>query len=278
MQRIKHLYRAAKAGHTGSLDPLATGLLPICLGEATKLSGYLLDANKSYRARAAVGTRTTTADAEGEVVERSDASRLTRQELEQALPRFTGEILQRPPMYSALKYQGERLYKLARAGREVDRPERRVLIHELRLTGFGPGFFELDLRCSKGTYVRTLIEDLAAAVGQCAHVAALRRLESGPFREPEMRTLEDLEALAKQGPAALDAVLLPPLAGLAGWPQLKVDSGRAFYLSRGQPVRAAAAPASGPVAVTDESGRLLGIAEMNADGLLAPKRWLAQPS
>jgi len=275
LQKVKRLYQAAKAGHTGSLDPLATGLLPICLGQATKLSGFLLEGDKRYEVRARVGEKTTTGDAEGEVTATSDASLLTRDALETALPRFTGDLLQRPPMYSALKHQGRRLYEIAREGGDVERPERPVRIHALRLTGFDARGFELEVHCSKGTYVRTLVEDLAAAVGQCAHVAALRRTGAAPFDASGMRTPEQLEQAAAQGLDALDALLLPTADALGGWPRVQVDADRAFYLSRGQPVRVAAAPREGLLAVLDESGRLLGIGEIDPDGRVAPRRWMA---
>jgi tRNA pseudouridine55 synthase len=266
--------RAAKAGHTGSLDPLATGLLPICLGQATKLSGYLLDSDKRYRVRVAVGACTATGDAEGPVTRHSDAATLSRTALARALRDFTGAIRQQPPMYSALKHAGRPLYELARQGREVDRAARPVRVLELQLLAFEPGTFELDVRCSKGTYIRTLVEDIAAAAGQCAHVAALRRLEAGPFREADMVSAATLEQAADAGLPALDALLLPPAAALAGWPRVRVDAAQARRLARGQPVAPDAPPARGRVAVTDAADALLGIGEMQADGLLAPRRWL----
>jgi tRNA pseudouridine55 synthase len=277
LQRVKRLYGAAKAGHTGALDPLATGVLPVCLGQATKLSGYLLDADKRYLVRAAVGACTATGDAEGEITRRSNPGELTRERLLAALPAFTGDIRQRPPMYSALKRDGRPLYELARAGIEVERAERPVRIAALSLTAFenGPGgaAFELDVRCSKGTYIRTLVEDLAAAAGQCAHVAVLRRVEAGPFGEADLVSPQALEQAAEHGPAALDALLLPPLAGLAGWPKVAVDARAADRLARGQAVDVAPG-APGLVAVTGPGGDLLGIAERAPDGHLAPRRWM----
>jgi len=274
LQHVKRLFRAGKAGHTGALDPLATGVLPVCLGQATKLSGYLLEADKRYVVRAAVGAGTATGDAEGEVTRRSDAATLTRAQLEAALPGFTGEIHQRPPMYSALKRDGRPLYELARAGIEVERETRPVTIRELRLTAFEPGAFELDVRCSKGTYVRTLVEDLAAAVGQCAHVASLRRVEAGPFGEADLVTAQVLERAAQAGSEALDALLLPALAGLASWPKVVVDDTAARRLARGQAIQVRAG-APGLVAVTGAAGALLGIAEQAADGSLTPRRWMS---
>ena len=275
LQHVKRLFQADKAGHTGALDPLATGVLPICLGQATKLSGYLLDADKRYLVRAAVGACTTTGDAEGEVTRRSDPAALTRAQLDAALPRFTGEIRQRPPMYSALKRDGQPLYELARAGVEVEREERPVRIEALAVTAFEPGAFALDVRCSKGTYVRTLVEDLAAAVGQCAHVAALRRVAAGPFGEGDLVTPQALEQAAERGLAALDALLLPPLAGVASWPVVQVGEAGARRLSHGQAVEATPGR-PGLVAVTGAGGTLLGIAEQAADGLLTPRRWMSQ--
>ncbi|HUR40542.1 MAG TPA: tRNA pseudouridine(55) synthase TruB [Verrucomicrobiae bacterium] len=278
LQRVRRLFQADKGGHTGSLDPLATGLLPICLGEATKLSGHLLDADKRYVVRASVGACTSTADAEGEVVRRSEPALLTREALEQALAAFRGPILQRPPMYSALKHKGRRLYELAREGVEVERPARPVTISGLALRAFEPGSFELDVRCSKGTYIRSLVEDLAAATGQCAHVASLRRLAAGPFGESQMVSAEHLEQVAEQGLAALDALLLEPLAGVADWRRVVVDEARSLRLSQGQAVALdqAGGMQSGAVAIVDEAARLLGLGEVDANGRLAPRRWLHQ--
>jgi tRNA pseudouridine55 synthase len=273
LQHVKRLFQADKAGHTGALDPLATGVLPVCLGQATKLSGYLLDADKRYHVRAAVGACTTTGDAEGQVTRRSDPSAFTRAQLEAALPAFTGDIRQRPPMYSALKRDGTPLYELARAGIEVERLERPVRIEALVLTAFEPGAFELDVRCSKGTYVRTLVEDLAAAAGQCAHVAGLRRVAAGPFTEADLVTPQALEQAAERGLAALDALLLPSLAGVAAWPRVAVDEKRASRLAKGQAVEVQDGPA-GLVAVTGPDGVLLGIGERAAGGALAPRRWM----
>lgn len=274
LQRVKRLFRAEKAGHTGNLDPLATGLLPICFGQATKLCGHLLDSDKRYRARVKLGEKTATGDTEGEIIQRSDAGLLQREMLEQVLPAFTGPIRQIPPMYSALKHQGQRLYELAREGIEVERQPREVTIYALELTAFAPGEFEIDVRCSKGTYIRTLAEDIAAALGQCAHLTALRRLEVAPF-EGAIRTWDALQAAAGEGEPELDACLLDPAVAVRDWAQVRIDADRAHYLGRGQPVRVAAAPRAGQVAVLDEQGRLLCLAEINADGMVAPKRWMA---
>ena len=223
--------------------------------------------------RASVGACTATGDVEGEVTRRSDAVLLTRAALEAVLPRFTGTLLQQPPMYSALKREGRKLYELAREGIEVEREARPVTIASLTLLACEPGAFELDVRCSKGTYIRTLVEDLAAAAGQCAHVAVLRRLEAGPFREADMVDLQRLEAVADDGLPALDALLLPPLKGLAGWTTIEVGAEGVRRLAQGQPVRLPEPPAPGPVAVV-QGPTLLGIGEVDAQGLLAPRRWL----
>ena len=224
--------------------------------------------------RAAVGACTDTADADGQVVRRSEAAALTPAALAAVLPRFTGDIRQRPPMYSALKRDGRRLYELAREGVEVERDARPVRIAGLLLTGCGDGWFELDVRCSKGTYIRSLVEDLAAAAGQCAHVAALRRLEAGPFRAEGMVTPGALEEAAGRGPEALDALLLEPLAGLAGWDRVRADAALAARLGRGQAVRLETALRPGRVAVVDDRDRLLGLGEVDPGGVLRPRRWL----
>lgn len=275
LQRVKRLFRAEKAGHTGALDPLATGLLPVCLGEATKLSAYLLDADKTYRATVRVGVATETGDAEGHPVRQSDASLLDRAQLVAAIPRFLGEIEQVPPMYSALKREGRPLYELARAGQVVDREARRVTIYSLRVIDFEPGQFCFEVRCSKGTYVRTLAEDWAAAVGQAAHLSGLRRVAAGPFDELAMVAMETLEKAGENGLAALDAHVLSPAAAVAGWPRVVVDAGAQQRLSHGQPVVLPGTPGSpGLVAVMDPLGRLLGLAERDVEGRVAPKRWL----
>lgn len=271
LQNVKHLYNADKAGHTGSLDPLATGLLPICLGEATKLSAYLLDADKRYQARVRLGQRTTTGDAEGEVVATSDPGSLSREQLEAAIARFLGDIEQVPPMYSALKREGQPLYALARAGIEVERQARPVRIRELRVLAFDGLHFDFEVACSKGTYVRTLAEDWAAAVGQQAHLVALRRTGLAPFDAAAMVGLEQLRETAAG--AARDSLLLPPEAALRGWPHLQVDDELARRLARGQKVRAGDG-AAGLVAVFDQRQRLLGIAASDGSGQLAPRRWL----
>lgn len=279
LQRIKRLYQAEKAGHTGSLDPLATGLLPICFGNATKLSGQLLEADKRYRAGVRVGQRTSTGDAEGEVIARSDAALLDRAGLEAVLPRFLGTTRQVPPMYSALKHEGRRLYEIARAGGEVERESREIRVTELSLLAFEAGAFHLEVACSKGTYIRTLVEDIASAAGQHAHLIALRRTETGPFRASVqgMHDLDTLQSIASTGGglSALDALLLPAASALAGWPRIEVDELRAQRLRQGLSQRVPAAPRDCALAVFGPAGALLCLAESDGEGVVAPRKWLA---
>lgn len=270
--RVRRLYQADKAGHTGTLDPLATGLLPICFGQTTKLTGHLLDARKRYLAEVVLGERTSTGDSEGEVIARSDCAQVDEARLRAALPAFTGSLWQVPPMHSALKRGGQRLYELARAGQEIDREPRAVEIHELKLHGFDGCAAVLEVCCSKGTYIRTLAEDWAASVGQHAHLRALRRVEVGPFRPAEMVDLERLPALAEQGLDALDALLLPSRSALAGWSFVTVSSEQAAGLAQGRAV-SVPGPGEGAVAIEDGGQRLLGLGEFDADGRLQPRRW-----
>src|SRR5690606_28398173 len=221
LQRAKRLYRAAKAGHTGSLDPLATGMLPICFGSATKLAAYLLDAAKTYSVTARLGIATDTADADGRVIGGDEGVQPDEASVRRALESFVGEIEQIPPMYSALKRDGQRRYDLARRGIVVDREPRRARIHEIALDDYACRLLRFTVKCSKGTYVRTLVTDIAKALGTLAHVAALRRLAVEPFAGREMVTLERLEQLAADGPAALDALLLPAESALSGWPKVE---------------------------------------------------------
>ena len=269
LQMVRRLYDAEKAGHTGSLDPLATGLLPVCLGQATKLCGYLLDAGKRYRARVRLGIRTSSGDAEGAPIAHSDPSGLTRAQLEAVVPRFLGWINQVPPMYSALKRDGTPLYVLARAGVEVERAARSVRIDELRLLDFGGDHFEFEVACSKGTYVRTLAEDWAAAAGQQAHLSALRRIGLHPFDHSAMVPLEQLQS---SDTPSLDALLLPLSAALAGWPEVTANAVDSRRLAHGQAIAGGAQP--GLVAVYDEDRRLLCIAEGDGCDQLSPRRWL----
>jgi tRNA pseudouridine55 synthase len=275
LQQVKKLFRARKAGHTGSLDPLASGLLPICLGEATKVSAFLLDADKQYQVTCKLGERTTTADAEGEVVETRPVDGVSEKQLRKVMAHYLGDIEQIPPMYSAVKHQGQRLYKLARQGIEVEREPRPITIHEMNLLDFQLPLAEISLRCSKGTYVRTLVEDIGEELGCGAHVTGLRRLGVGPYNETGMVTLSTLEQLrAEGGEAALDKLLLPMESGLAQWPGVRLSSDAAFYLRQGQPVLVPHAPTTGWVRLYMGEKQFMGVGEILDDGRVAPRRLL----
>ena len=272
LQKVRWLLNAEKAGHTGSLDPLATGVLPLCFGEATKFSQYLLDADKGYETLAQLGVTTTTADAEGEVVERKPVD-VSLEQLEAILPRFRGDIQQVPPMYSALKKDGQPLYKLARAGEVVEREARSVTITRLELLSLEADKARLAVACSKGTYIRTLVEDIGRELGCGAHVAELRRTQAGPFELSQTVTLEALEqAHAEGGAEAVDAFLQPVDSGLEHWPVLQLSEHSAYYWLHGQPVRAPEAPKFGWLRVQDHTGRFIGIGEVTDDGRIAPRR------
>ncbi len=272
LQAVKKLYRARKAGHTGSLDPLATGLLPICFGEATKISGFLLDADKHYQVTCKLGERTTTGDAEGELVERRPVEAVTGKSVRAVMEGFIGDIEQIPPMYSALKHKGERLYKLARQGVEVEREARQVTIFEMELLDFASPLATFRVHCSKGTYVRTLMEDMGEVLACGAHVVGLRRLGVGPFDHTGMTGLATLETLAGAGPAELDGLLLPLESGLTQWPDVRLSGDAAFYLRQGQPVLVAHAPTTGWVRIYEGESRFLGMGEILDDGRVAPRR------
>jgi tRNA pseudouridine55 synthase len=274
LQKVKRLFTARKAGHTGSLDPLADGLLPVCFGAATKLSAFLLDADKRYRVRVRLGETTATGDAEGEVLERRPVPELDEAAMDRVLEGFKGEIEQLPPMYSALKHKGERLYNLARQGIEVERTPRRVVIHELRMLGLALPELELEVRCSKGTYVRTLAEDIGEALGCGGHVSALRRTGVGPYGDEDAVPMETVEARAEEGNDALDALLLPVESALQDWPAIRLTADSAYYLRKGQPVLVPKAPTQGRVRLYDERDRFLGVGEILDDGRVAPRRLL----
>jgi len=275
LQRAKRLFKAAKAGHTGSLDPLATGMLPICFGAATKLAGYLLDARKTYFVTAKLGVATDTGDADGEVIATSDAPAPSEADVRAAVESFVGEIEQTPPMYSALKRDGKRLYELARKGIVVDREPRRVQIDAMTLEGFAWPELSFSVTCSKGTYVRTLVTDLAENLGTVGHVTALRRLAVEPFDPADMAGFEQLERDAAEGGlAALDRHLLPAERALAGWPRLELPPQTTERLLHGQSVPAAADWPVGPVRLVDRRMGFVGIGEVLPERRLAPRRML----
>jgi len=268
VQKVRWLFQARKAGHTGTLDPFATGMLPICLGEASKTAAYMLDANKTYEACARLGEATTTGDIEGEVTCTAAVPELDATALDAVFARFTGVIRQVPPMYSAIKHDGQPLYRLARAGREVERAAREVTIFRLELLAWQAPDLAFRVECSKGTYIRTLAEDLAEALGSCAHLRTLRRTASGAF-ENGMVTLEELENRVHDG--AAESLLLPPDAGLADWPVVTLDAAAANRFSHGNPVPV---PIDSPTRarVYTEEGMLLGLGEVTAEKTLKPKR------
>lgn len=276
LQRARRLLQAQKAGHTGTLDPMATGLLPVCLGEATKFSAHLLDADKVYRTRVKLGEITATGDAEGEVIERRPVAPLGAHEVERVLDRFRGEIEQVPPMYSALKHQGRPLYELAREGKTIARAPRRVRVYDTRLLAHDAEGFELEVTCSKGTYIRTLAEDIGQALGCGGHITALRRLKTGPFADTGMLSLAALEACGDQ--AAREAALLPTDALVAHLPRVDVDEAAANRLLQGQQAETDTTGLS-----TDDRVRLyrdgafLGLVTVMATGRVAPRRLVASP-
>lgn len=272
LQRVKNLFQARKGGHTGSLDRLASGLLPLCFGEATKISGFLLNADKRYRSTFRLGVVTNTGDAEGEVIERHDPPELKEREILRVLAEFTGPIEQVPPMHSAIKHQGQRLYKLAHQGLTVERQPRSVTIYRLELLGFGDGRLQVEVDCSKGTYIRTLAEDIGKRLGCGGSVETLHRFGAGPFEAKDMISLGELEERAESGLAALDELLLPIEAAVAHWPGVSLPDAVAYYLRRGQPVLVPHAPTEGWVRIFAGGDRFVGIGEVLDDGRVAPRR------
>ncbi len=278
LQRVRHLFRADKGGHTGSLDPLATGLLPVCFGEATKIAGGLLGARKAYETVARLGITTDTEDAEGQPLRERAVPALSIATIDAALRQLTGNIAQRPPIYSALKRGGEPMYARARRGEVIEMEPRQVEVHAFDLLnaadlldGDEP-LLRLHVECGSGTYVRSLVRDLGELLGCGAHVAELRRLWVDPFRDPRMWTLQGLEELLEQaGERVLDACLLPIEAGMASWPSVQLTPAQALRLGHGQPLEGPYRPA-GQVAMLDEHGRGLGLGEVDADGSLRPTR------
>ena len=269
LQRAKRILQACKAGHTGSLDPIATGLLPLCFGEATKVSQFMLDADKQYWVRIKLGESTTTYDIEGEVVS-TGAVNVDRRQIEKALKSFTGTISQLPPMYSAVKQGGQALYKLAREGKEVERNPREVTVYRIDILDFDGEYLELEILCSKGTYVRTIAHDLGQVLGCGAHVVELRRLGVGDFRIDEAVDLEDIEEL--QSPDEIERLLLPVDEALLGLPDVTLTSLATHYLLQGQPVTARHGQEPGLVRLYSDENAFLGMGEVLDDGRVAPKR------
>lgn len=278
LQQVKRLFDANKAGHTGALDPLATGVLPLCLGEATKVSQFLLDSDKAYRARIKLGVRTDTADSEGEVIETADAGAVTEAQIKSALTQFEGDIEQVPPMYSALKRDGQPLYKLAREGKTVEREPRAITVYSIELTDFDPQSQELEIEvdCSKGTYIRTIADDLGQIIGCGAHIIALRRLKAGAFTLADSQSLEELEA-AKQagGFTAIDAMLMPMDKAIDTLPAVHLPAYTAQFLKQGQAVQVNKPPADRLLRLYEDE-EFIGIGVIDDDGKVAPKRLIVK--
>jgi len=284
LQRVKRIFNANKAGHTGALDPLATGVLPLCLGEATKFSQFLLESDKYYRSTYSLGVTTATGDSEGETIAQQDASSITQQQVEKALTAFRGEIEQVPSMYSALKHNGQPLYKLARKGIEVERQPRTITIFDYQLLDFRPGTnpqIDVQVHCSKGTYIRSLAEDLGRALTCGAHVSALHRHRSGPFDEQQTISLSALEELSEQNtPEQLDDLLKPVDSAVADRMQVELDEIVAGYFQLGQAVMSNQAFRQGQegdiVRVFRKGGTFLGIGTVTEEGKVAPKRLIVE--
>ncbi|EOV9406442.1 tRNA pseudouridine(55) synthase TruB [Vibrio parahaemolyticus] len=279
LQKVKRIYFAEKAGHTGALDPLATGMLPICLGEATKFSQFLLDSDKRYRVIAKLGERTNTSDSDGEVVETRPVD-VTLEKLEASIEKFRGESDQVPSMFSALKYQGKPLYEYARKGIEVPRESRKITVYELILHRFEGDEVEMEVHCSKGTYIRTIVDDLGEMLGCGAHVTMLRRTAVAKYPYEKMVTLEQLNELLEQAHREeiaprelLDPLLMPMDTAVEDLPEVNLIPELADMVQHGQPVQVLGAPEQGVLRLTMGEERLfIGVGEMNDDGKIAPKR------
>ncbi len=275
VQKAKRLFNARKVGHTGALDPLATGVLPLCFGEATKFSQYLLSSDKKYEVRIKLGVATDSGDADGNVVAEREVGDVTPARVEEALRFFRGEIDQVPSMFSAIKHNGQPLYKLARQGIEVERQARRVTVYSNELISLEGDVVELHIHCSKGTYVRTIAQELGEVLGCGAHVSALRRTVAGPYGESDLVTFAELES-ALEAEGTLDRFLQPISSTVREWPEVRLTDNTAYYLRQGQPVMVPHAPAKGWVRlaeiVDEDSTRFLGVGEVLDDGRVAPRR------
>ena len=271
LQKVKRIFNAAKAGHTGTLDPLATGLLVICFGRTTKIADYLLGVDKQYLVVLKLGVTTDSADADGEILEQRDASSVTEAQILQHAASLSGSIEQIPPMYSALKHQGSRLYELARKGIEVERTPRKVEIHRFDLLNFQKDLVTMQVHCSKGTYIRTLVEDLGELLSCGAHVVELRRISLGPFEDPKMITQDKLELLAEKGFSELDQALLPTDHALQGWPAVSVEESLMADMKNGHALQLPNLPADGVVRIYDSDQKFYGIGKIREDGKMAPK-------
>ncbi|MGR5206503.1 MULTISPECIES: tRNA pseudouridine(55) synthase TruB [Vibrio] len=279
LQKVKRIYFAEKAGHTGALDPLATGMLPICLGEATKFSQFLLDSDKRYRVIAKLGERTDTSDSDGEVVETRPVD-VSLEKLEACIEKFRGESDQIPSMFSALKYQGKPLYEYARQGIEVPRESRKITVYEIILHRFEENEVEMEVHCSKGTYIRTIVDDLGEMLGCGAHVTMLRRTGVAKYPYEKMVTLEQLNELLEQAhrdeiapKELLDSLLLPMDTAVEDLPEVNLNAELTNLVQHGMPVQVFGAPEGTPIRMTSGEDKLfIGVAEVNDDGKVAPKR------
>ena len=268
LQKVKWLFQATKAGHTGTLDPLATGLLPICLGEATKFAQYVTDADKTYIATLKLGETTTTGDAEGEVLVTKPVN-VTSTQFELACQQFLGEISQVPPMYSALKHEGKALYEYARAGVDIERQARQVTIRSIAVNSFANDVAQITVSCSKGTYIRTLAEDIGANLGCGAHLTALRRIETAGYLIKQAVTIEQLEAFE---PEARDTLLLPLDSAILHLPKIVLGDAATQFLLQGQAVWQSGVIPRGDLRLYSEQNQFLGLGFQQDDGKIAPKR------
>ncbi|MDP2230548.1 tRNA pseudouridine(55) synthase TruB [Methylotenera sp.] len=268
LQKVKWLYQAAKAGHTGTLDPLATGLLPLCFGEATKFAHYLTDADKTYFATLKLGVTTNTGDAEGEVLSTQPVN-VSQALFAEVCRQFVGKISQIPPMYSALKHEGKALYEYARAGVEIERKERFITIHSITQNSFEQDVASITVTCTKGTYIRTLAEDIGQKLGCGAHLIGLRRTATANYQIAQSITLEQFEAMSE---AQRIAALLPPDSAVLALPAMTLDEDSTFYLQRGQAVWQSGAIPKGLIRLYSENQVFLGLGEQQSDGKIAPKR------
>lgn len=276
LQKVKRLLKAKKAGHTGSLDPAATGMLPLCFGEATKICAYLLEADKTYRVTARLGEATDTGDADGQIVETAPVPDLGREDWEKLMSAFVGDTEQIPPMYSALKKDGKRLYELARKGEVVERKARPVRIEEISLLEVSGTRLVFRVHCSKGTYIRTLVEDIAKSAGTVAHTTRLHRETVGSFRAEDMLDMSGAERAAEAGLMELRERLLPADAALTGWPECRVAEADGERFCGGQAV-ACDTGGDGLVKVYGADQSFLGIGELAGEGMVAPRRIFKLP-
>lgn len=273
LQIVKRLFQANKAGHTGTLDPLASGVLPVCLGEATKLSTYLLDADKRYQVTCQLGIATNSGDSDGEVIAEKPLPAFDAESLQRLLQNFTGQQTQIPPMFSALKHQGQPLYKLARQGIEIERKARQINIYDLQLLAVSHDSFTLEVACSKGTYIRTLVQDIAAAMGSCGHVSMLRRTTAAGYDLSQAVPLATLETLAEQADITLlDGKLSAAFEALPDWPPIKLDRQQTRQLYFGQPIAYAETATAANIRLLADNGEFVGLGQIDANGEITAKR------